>query len=125
MKKNLLIIEDNERFQESFWRILKEKVNLYQAYNLIEAEKIFDENKDILDFIALDWRIPSEWSRFKDTVELAKHIKGNFNWIIFSITLSSEIKDDFKQLWLEILSLKLDLINRIESIIKESKKNKD
>jgi hypothetical protein len=118
--RNVLILEDDEITQSLFLDSIWKKVNLLQAYDLKEAEILFNENKNTLDIIALDWQVPCCWSTFKNTVELARHIKNDFNWEIYSLALGYEVKKEFEKIWFEkILNMKYEFVKIILDIIEK------
>ncbi|EKE28257.1 MAG: hypothetical protein ACD_3C00084G0013 [uncultured bacterium (gcode 4)] len=120
--KKILILEDNIDVQESFSNMFKWKVVLLQAHNLKEAEELYEKNKDDLNLIALDGNVPKNWSRFKDTVELARHIRVDYKNALYSISQDDEIKDEFKKIWFDwILGMKYELIKKVMDIIEWSK----
>jgi len=132
---NLLILEDDPLSQQIMWETIlslakPNELTLFQAYNLEEAEKIFNANKDTLDVIALDWNVPNNSPNFKDTVALAEYIRRSFNWLMLSISQSDSIQKKFKKIqedyelewhdcdWFEILEFKFDLIAKIDALLK-------
>ncbi len=123
--KKVLILEDNAETQEIFKKILGEDVELLQAHNLKEAEDLYEEHKESIDLIALDGNVPVQWSRFKNAVELAKHIRTEYRNVLYSISLSDEIRNRFRKIWFDgILLMKHELVQKVLDILDKDEKIK-
>ena len=90
--KKILIIEDDEFWQEGFSEYLPDnEITILQALTIEEAERLFAENPD-LDLIVLDILVPDEETKPGErinTVPLLEKIRQTFRGPILAISNES------------------------------------
>ncbi|KKQ34496.1 MAG: HD domain protein [Candidatus Nomurabacteria bacterium GW2011_GWB1_37_5] len=72
--KKILVIDDDKMVQLPFKRILGDKYNVLQAYNLKEAAELFQNNPDV-DLIVMDGCLSDKGL---DTLPLIEEIRKTF-----------------------------------------------
>ena len=91
IERTVLIVEDEERWQEQFKSFLPDTATVLQATSLAQAEKLYSENP-MIDFIIMTGCV--DHADLLDTIPLIKKIRETYKGEMVAISGSYDYVDD-------------------------------
>ncbi len=90
-KPTILIVEDGESYQNRYARELADHANILAAYNIHDAERLFEENKGNISLIVMDACVPGD---SPTTLGLTREFKKTFEMPMIAASSISDYRQD-------------------------------
>jgi len=91
MTKPIILIVEDDKYLQKFWKKLLKEVRVLSAYTVKQAEILFSSNRDKIELIAMDACVPGD---APTTLPLTREIRKVFKKPMVAMSSSSDYRKE-------------------------------